>query len=98
MTFPPLLSLNTSPVSRLPSSSPPSPPYPSSLETTIATGRDEVDRQHDCWVGGGEVAGWTPAEVEDDSWLGRGEFDRQKWWRMTAGRGGVNLTASRGGE
>ena len=34
---------------------------------------------------------------EDDSWVEKVEFDRQQGWRMTAGWGGVNLTASRGG-
>ena len=28
----------------------------------------------------------------------RGEFDHQQAWRMTLGKGGVNLTASRGVE
>ena len=36
-------------------------------------------------------------QKEDDCWAGRGEFDHQKGWRMTAGQGGVNLTASRSG-
>ena len=35
------------------------------------------------------------AGVEDDGWLGRDEFDCQQGWRMTAGWGGMNLTASR---
>ena len=35
--------------------------------------------------------------MEDDGWLGRGEVGRQKRWRMTAGRGRVNLTVSRRG-
>ena len=35
--------------------------------------------------------------MEDDCWAGRVEFDHQQEWRMTAGRGGMNLTASRRG-
>ena len=33
----------------------------------------------------------------DDCWVGRGEFNSQKGWRMTAGWVGVNLTAKRSG-
>ena len=35
--------------------------------------------------------------MEDDCWVGWGEVGHQHWWRMTDGRGGVNLTASRRG-
>ena len=34
--------------------------------------------------------------VEDDCWLGRGDFDRQQeGWKMTTGWGGVSWAASR---
>ena len=32
----------------------------------------------------------------DDRWVGRDEFDFKQGWRITVGRGGGNLTASRG--
>ena len=35
--------------------------------------------------------------VEDDPWSGKGEYDRQQGFRMTAGRAGVNMTGSRKG-
>ena len=35
--------------------------------------------------------------VDDDRWAGRGEFHRQqKGWKLTAGQGEGNFTASRG--
>ena len=34
--------------------------------------------------------------MEDDCWVGRGEFNSQKAWRMTAGWRVGRLTASRG--
>ena len=34
--------------------------------------------------------------MENDSCAERGEFDRQKGWRMTAGRRGKSLTAAGG--
>ena len=41
--------------------------------------------EDDRWVGRGA----------DDRWVERGEFDRQQdGWKMTAGWGGVSLTAS----
>ena len=46
---------------------------------------------------GGEGCGWTLAEVEDDRWAERREFECQQGWKRTAGRRGVNLTARRGG-
>ena len=37
--------------------------------------------------------------MEDDCWVGRGEFDhKQEGWKMTAGLGGVRLATSRGME
>ena len=48
-------------------------------------------------LGGVEHYGWVGTGGTWPLGGGRGEFDRQQGWRMTVGRGGVNLTASRGG-
>ena len=49
------------------------------------------------WNQGGEGCGWTPSGGEDDRWVGRGEFNHQQGWRITAGRGRANLTLGRRG-
>ena len=47
------------------------------------------------WVKRGEIDRHA-AGVKDDCWVGRGEAGHQQVWRMTSGRGGVNLTTRRG--
>ena len=84
-------SLLSSNVSLLPSYHPPSPLYPSPLETPKEGGRGELNwhQEGGRWPPGQKRWGWPPAGVEDDS-LGR------EGWKMAAGWGGGNLTASRG--
>ena len=84
-------------LSCLPSSSP-NPPSPLSPWNTNSRGRGYVTLTA-IWRGGwwppeGEGLIWPPVGMEDDPWVGKGEFDHHKRWGMTAGWGRVNLTAS----